>query len=365
MNRINNIFSITLMMTTAILFCNITSSKAYNISDLNNLSFKCIENSEGIDERYNEAVNRESEDPKVYHERGEAKMTAGDCEGARKDFDRALELNSKFASSYVNKGLLELVHAGKQPLAGIFDDGSGMNAIESFSRALSLNSSYIKEYDRLVSAYPNNVNAYALRGIARYIVKDLDGSLSDFNRAIQMQPNNYLFYHYRSSVKYALEDKIGSKKDKARANKLFASENRIGTRGANDAAIVGTLSVPITLDPNSVKAYWRRGNALFTSYGKGREDYLRIIELQPNNPYAYYQISEILRIEGFSNESQEDIEAIAKADEYLAKAKELIVDNAEVMSINDFDPDPDHRARIREALGDIEGAKADEMRIKK
>jgi tetratricopeptide (TPR) repeat protein len=364
MKKNTNGLSIALMMAIAVLFSGITSAKAYNISDLNNLTFKCVENPESVDDRYNEAVYRASEEPNVYHERGEAKMTVGDCEGAHKDFNRALELNPKFTSSYINKGLLDLVHMGEQPLAGIFDDRSGMNAIESFSRALSLDSSYIKEYDRLVLSHPDSVNVYVIRGIARYIIKDLDGSLSDFDRAIKMQPNNYLFYHYRSSVKYVLEDKIGSKKDKIRANKLFASENQVGTRGAGIGSIY-TLSVPITLDPNNAKAYWRRGEALFAMYGKGREDFLRIIELQPNNPYAYYQISESWRIEGSRNESQEDIEAIAKADEYLAKAKELIVDNAEVMSLSDFDPNPDSRASIREVLGDIEGAKADRARIKK
>jgi tetratricopeptide (TPR) repeat protein len=365
MKKNTNGLSIALMMAIAVLFSGITSAKAYNISDLNNLTFKCVENPESVDDRYNEAVYRASEEPNVYHERGEAKMTVGDCEGARKDFNRALELNPKFASSYVNKGLLDLVQTGEHPLAEIFGSREGMNTIESFSRALSLNSSYIKEYDRLVSAHPNNVNAYALRGIARYIVKDLDGSLSDFDRAIKMKPNDYLLYHYRSSVKYALEDKLGSKKDKIRSSKLFASQNQVGTRGAATATIYGSLSVPITLDPNNAKAYWHRAEANLAMYGKGREDFLRVIELQPNNPYAYYQISEILRIDGSRNESQEDIEAIAKADEYLAKAKELIVDNAEVMSLSDFDPNPDSRARIREVLGDVEGAKADRGRIKK
>ena len=87
-------------------------------------------------------------------------------------------------------------------------------------------------------------------GIGRYIIKDLDGSLSDFDRAIKIEPNNYLLYHYRSAVKYALEDKLGSKKDKIRADKLFASQVTIGTRGASDAAIHGALSVPIHNSPD-------------------------------------------------------------------------------------------------------------------
>ncbi len=349
--------SISLFFGSLSLTCRADTAKANTISDIANISIKCVENSVSVDEKYHDAVAEQPNFAHVYNNRGEAKIQIGDCDGARRDFDRALELDDKYAQAYINKGLL--------------DSGTGLtyfletSTIEDFNRALIINSKYIEEYDRLVKLNPRNANVYIYRGIARYILKDLIGSLSDFDQAIKMEPNNYLFYHYRSSVKYTLEDKLGSNKDKIRADKLFASENQIGTRGAADSAIHGALSVPIHLDPNNLKAYWRRATALSAMYGKGKEDYLRVIELRPNNPYAYYQISESFRMQGSRNESQEDIEAIAKADEYLAKAKELIIDNAEVMSLDDFDPNPYIRADIREALGDIEGAKADRRRIKK
>jgi tetratricopeptide (TPR) repeat protein len=349
--------SIGLFFCSLSLTCRADTAKANTISDIANISIKCVENPVSVDEKYHDAIAEQPNFAHVYNNRGEAKIKIGDCDGARRDFDRALELDDKYAQAYINKGLL--------------DSGTGLtyfletSTIEDFNRALIINSKYIEEYDSLVKLNPKNANVYIYRGIARYILKDLIGSLADFDQAIKMEPNNYLFYHYRSSVKYTLEDKLGSKKDKIRADKIFASKITIGTRAAADAAIRGELSVPIHLDPNNTNAYWRRADALLAMYGKGREDYFRVIELQPNNPYAYYQISESFRIQGSRNESQEDIEAIATADKYLAKAKELIIDNVEVMSLDDFYPNQYIRADIREALGDIEGAKVDRERIKK
>lgn len=363
MTKINCKFLLISIITTLLL--GVSSATANTISDIATVSIKCIENPEDVDQKYHDAISDQPNFAHVYNDRGEAKIKTGDCNGARRDFERAIYLDSKFAQSYINTGLLDLTDYKQEPLEKLKGLFNGSSSTEQFSRALSIDPSYIKGYEQIVASYPNSADAYAFRGIGRYIIKDLDGSLSDFDRAIKIEPNNYLLYHYRSSVKYALEDKLGSKKDKIRADKLFASQVTIGTRGASDAAIHGALSVPIHLDPNNAKAYWRRADALLAMYGKGREDYFRVIELQPNNAYAYYQISESFRIQGSRNESKEDIAAIAKADEYLAKAKELIVDNIEVMSLNDFDPNPYIRADIREALGDIEGAKADRARIKK
>jgi tetratricopeptide (TPR) repeat protein len=363
MTRIKYKFLLIPIITTLLL--GVSSAKANTISDIATMSIKCIDNPEDVEQKYHDAISEHPNFAHVYNNRGEAKIQIGDCNGARIDFGRAIYLDSKFAQSYINRGLLDLTDYKQEPLEKLKGLFNGSSSTEQFSRALSIDPSYIKGYEQIVASYPNSADAYAFRGIGRYIIKNLDGSLSDFDRAIKIEPNNYLFYHYRSSIKYALEDKTGSKKDKIRADKLFASQNRVGTRGASNAAIYGALSVPIQLDPNNTKAYWRRAEARFAMYGKGREDYLRVIELQPNNPYAYYKISESFRIHSSKLESQEDIEAIAKADEYLAKAKELIVDNAEVMSLDDFDPNSYIRADIREALGDIEGAKVDRARIKK
>ena len=80
-------------------------------------------------------------------------------------------------------------------------------------------------------------------------------------------------------------------------------------------------------------------------------EYLRVIELQSNNPYAYYRASMILKMNAdvMSNE-QEKAEKIAEADKYLVKARELMVDNKNIMSLDDFSPNPQNRAEIIAAI---------------
>ena len=80
-------------------------------------------------------------------------------------------------------------------------------------------------------------------------------------------------------------------------------------------------------------------------------EYLRVIELQPNNPYAHYRVSMILKMNAdvMSNE-QEKAEKIAEADKYLVKARELMVDNKNIMSLDDFSPNPQNRAEIIAAI---------------
>ena len=324
------------------------SARAYNISDIDNLSIKCIENPESVDPEFHDAVLEQPMSAEVYNNRGEAKMRIGDCNGARQDFNRALELDSQFAASYINQGLLNLTDYRGKSLEGLFEEGGN---IESFSRALLIDNSYIKDYDLLVSSHPNSSKAYAFRGIGRYIVKDLQGSLSDFDRAIKIEPENDLFYQYRSIVKYSLGDKLGAKKDKDRANKLYASQYRLGTKGAVDYGVNFIGSVPINLNPNNVRAYWQKAEGLFAMYGHGMHEYLRVIELQPNNPYAHYRASMILKMNAdvMSNE-QEKAEKIAEADKYLVKARELMVDNKNIMSLDDFSPNPQNRAEIIAAI---------------
>ena len=355
-----------LISIISILLLDVCEARAYSISDAANLPIRCIKKPKAVGKKYDRAVEQKPNFAKLYNDRGEAKMQIGDCNGASEDFDRALELDSQYAQTYINQGLLHLAlyrdsNNTDQFLEELWDSNI---PLEKFLRALSIDPSYITDYNRLVSSYPTSKGAYVFRGIGRYIIKDLNGSLRDFNLAIKIDPKIDLFYRYRSLIKYALGDKLGAKKDKNSADKLFSYYFKVRGRAAADYTIRNILSVPIHLDPNNAKAYWTRADAIFNFFGYGLEDYLRVIEIQPNNPYAHYQVSELWQARARDEpEEKKRVEMIIKANEYLKKAKMLIINNAEVMSLNDFGS-PNHRAEIRNALGDIKGANADWQKIR-
>jgi tetratricopeptide (TPR) repeat protein len=74
-----------------------------------------------------DAIARTTAD--AYNNRGFAKQTKGDLEGAIADYSRALELNPRYATAYHNRGIAKRARGDL--------DGS----IADYSRALELNRS--------------------------------------------------------------------------------------------------------------------------------------------------------------------------------------------------------------------------------
>ena len=98
----------------------------------------------------------------AYSNRGVAKKAKGDLAGAIADYNRAIELDPKYAAAYYNRGLAK---KAKGDLDG---------AIADYNRAIELD-------PKLAIAYNN-------RGIAKEAKGDLDGAIADYNRAIELDP---------------------------------------------------------------------------------------------------------------------------------------------------------------------------------
>lgn len=77
-------------------------------------------------------------------------------------------------------------------------------------------------------------------------------------------------------------------------------------------------------------------------------DYQRVIDLQPNNPYAYYRAAGGLRMEGV--EGGQGNKDRGRANEYLAMAKRLINDRDALNSLGDFGCDAKCRNEIAKEI---------------
>lgn len=117
----------------------------------------------------------------------------------------------------------------------------------------------------VVAAYPDNPDAYALRGEVNIRANDLDAALNDFDRAAFLSPND-AFYHAERARIYALRGELGvAKDDLDRAVEL-------GTRDADVYYYLGLYYLAMTqyaraekefttaveLAPKSVDALLRR-----------------------------------------------------------------------------------------------------------
>jgi lipoprotein NlpI len=112
-----------------------------------------------------------------YDERGIAKVRGGDLDGAIADFNRALELDPKFAAAYHDRGIVKVRG----------DDFDG--AITDYNRALELD--------------PKFAAAYRRRGIAKQAKSDRDGAIADFNRALELDPKFAMAYADRGISHYS------------------------------------------------------------------------------------------------------------------------------------------------------------------
>ena len=127
-----------------------------------------------INEYFNRWVDVELDYSIAYNNRGVAKSSLGDKEGAIKDYDKAIELRPDYAKAYYNRG----------------------NAKSS----LEDKDSAIKDYSRAIELNPNYASAYNNRGIAKSSLGDKDGAIRDYDKAIELKPDCARYYINRASL---------------------------------------------------------------------------------------------------------------------------------------------------------------------
>ena len=163
----------------------------------------------------------ESGDAEFYNNRGMAYMDKGQYDQAISDYNKALEINPKFAEAYYNRGI---ACGGK----GHFDQ-----AISSFNKALEINQKFAE--------------AYSNRGITYRRKGQYDQAISDYNKALEISPRYAEAYNNRG--------------------------NAYGDKGQYDQAI-SDYNKALEISPRFAEVYSNRGRAYYLKgeYGKCWED---------------------------------------------------------------------------------------------
>jgi hypothetical protein len=112
-------------------------------------------------EECTKSIELKPDDASAYYNRGIAKQTIGDLDGAISDFTEAIHLRPEFAAAYNNRGVAKLANR----------DWDG--AIVDYSKAIELKPDYAK--------------AYKNRSIAKRTKGDYDGAHADYVKCEELE----------------------------------------------------------------------------------------------------------------------------------------------------------------------------------
>ncbi len=130
----------------------------------------------------------------VLNSRGMARERVKDLKGANEDYNKAIEINPKYANAYNNRGNIK----SKQMIF--------IEAIKDYNKAIDLNSQFVE--------------AYCNRGIAKENLGDNRGAIKDFDRAIEIHSEYSDAYFRRALVKQNLGNYSSAINDFDRVIKL-------------------------------------------------------------------------------------------------------------------------------------------------
>ena len=82
-----------------------------------------------------------------------------------------------------------------------------------------------KDFDKAIEINPNYAEAYSSRGTSEARLKKYENALNEFNKAIQINPDFAEAYRNRANVKDILGDKEGARLDRETAEKIKRRQN--------------------------------------------------------------------------------------------------------------------------------------------
>ena len=166
----------------------------------------------------------------AYMGRARLLLATGDTIAAKKDLDRALELNDNLAGAHVM--LAELAMKQNDSLPKALDHLN--TAIKLLPKAdeLYINRAFIRyklddfrgaleDYETSISLEPINPIAYFNRGILRMETLDNDRALTDFSQVLQFDPNDYRALYNRAMIYTAKKDYASAIADISRVVDAF------------------------------------------------------------------------------------------------------------------------------------------------
>ncbi len=254
---------------------------------------------------------------------GGAFLRHGNFNQAIEYFTKALTIDSQHAKAYNNRGV---AYGAKKQYN---------TALENFNQALMLNPDFdeaynnrgnayrhmgqnnlaLADYDKAIEINPRLEDAYSNRGVIYKIQGQYDAALADYNKALEINPTYIKAYSNRGTAyvemkKYALA--LEDYKNALKLNPHFweAYYNRgiayFNTRKYQLA--LADYDKVIQMNPRFEGAYWQRAN-IYLAMNRMEDvlkDYNNIIKLNSQNGLVYYKRSLIYKAKNQREKALQD-----------------------------------------------------------
>lgn len=211
----------------------------------------------------------------AYYTRGELHHRSGQFEKAIDDFSKAVALKPDYGSAYANRGV------------DLYNSGDYDKAASDLAKALSFRAGF----DHKTIAYLHFMQGNALDRTGRY-----DKAIESFTKAIELN-SDYVgeAYNDRGRVYEKLGRTEDARKDREKADSfpgMFNVHYNNGVMSANageyDKA-VAEYTRAIALKPDYIAAYYNRGTVYLQTgqLNDAVKDFTAIITMKPDNAEAY------------------------------------------------------------------------------
>ena len=145
-------------------------------------------------DNFNVLAQLDTADYYTFFFRGIAKYNLGDLRGARRDFDRSVQINPVFTSGYHYRGITE-------SRFGNYDE-----ALADLQKAIDLR--------------PGFIGLYFSRGVTYFLSQQFEKAIADFDKYIRKEPKDPSAYLNRGASHLFLGDTLSAMNDYNKAIKL-------------------------------------------------------------------------------------------------------------------------------------------------
>ncbi len=258
-------------------------------------------------EDFTEAINLDPITEGYWNNRAISRKCLKDYEGALKDCDEAIKLNSDYFPTYVNRGSIKIMIAeGKteEEAVELYNE-----SIEDYTTALALNQKQSAVYSSRGLAYFLLGSKMEQKEDYTNCIKYYQNAIEDQTHAIELNPKDSVSYNYRSCCRIAL--------GKLETNKV---NNNIASNLLQDALHDSNVAIQIQIQMEKpFSSFYFTRAAIYEEleeHNKAIEDYNEAIRLDPKNASFFFK----------RGLAKKEIGELDQAEEDFATAKKLAPD---------------------------------------